>query len=69
MLATVLEKVSNGEDVLDQYRYAVMRDDQSHEFAVRLARQGMEFGVMMWVLCEAKMKGSLDTKKATGADL
>jgi len=29
----------------------------------------MEFGLMMWVLCEAKMKGSLDTKKATGADL
>jgi len=27
MLATVLEKVANGDDVLDQYRYADMRDD------------------------------------------
>jgi hypothetical protein len=64
MLATVLQKISDSEaeDVLDKYRAAVLQDAQSGAFAVKLARQGMTFGVMSWILCEAKKKGSLVVK-------
>ena len=69
MLAAVLHKVESGEEVLEKYLKAVLRDDMADEFSLRLKRQGMDFGVTLWVLCEARKKGSLDTKKATGADL
>jgi hypothetical protein len=64
MLATVLQKISDGEaeDVLDKYRAAVLEDARSDAFAVKLARQGMKFGVILWILCEARKKGSLVVK-------
>jgi hypothetical protein len=43
----------------ERYKAAVKKVGPTDQFCARLARQGVEFGLAIWVLCEARLKGRL----------